>query len=47
MAILTLDRKKGIQQKKVENNSLVCEGYMTVEEFRKWGHKMVDNKFGK
>ena len=35
MTTATLDRKKVFQQKKNENNSLGCEGYMTVEEFRK------------
>jgi len=41
----TLDRKKIFQHKKVESNPFTRDGYMTVEEFRKWGHEMVDNKF--
>ena len=47
MTTATLDRKKVLQQQKVETNAFAYEGYMTVEEFRNWGHKMVDNKFGK
>jgi hypothetical protein len=33
---------------RVENSTVIPpENYMTIEEFRKWGHDMVDKKFNR